>query len=134
MPRTTPELVEGIIEIEVGADLTPFILFANELVTEFCEDVGYSEERKELIERWLSAHAYAIMDPRTSSENVGIGVNFQSKVDLGLDVTHYGQQAKRLDTAGGLARLDQEMKKPAGTAAGGGPIKVGIRHLNTNRN
>ena len=109
MARTTPELVAGIIEVDTAIDLSPFILPANELVTELCVPAGYSDERLELIERWLSAHFYAIRDPRPVTERAGsVWFTAQSKVDLFLSVTHYGQQAMMLDTAGGLANLNKQ--------------------------
>lgn len=121
MPRTTAPQVKGIIEtdatiIVVDADLDPFIEVANELVTEKCTgdagpDPAYTATRLELIERWLAAHFYAIRDPRTTNEKAGpVGAAYESKVDLGLDLTRYGQQAKILDTNGGLATLDQATK------------------------
>lgn len=122
MARTTRALVEGIIEVDAGivpddAAMEPFILPANELVTEVCTgDAGpanaYTSDRLELIERWLAAHFYAQRDPRYASEKAGsVGGNYQSKVDLGLDNTHYGQMAMRLDTNGGLADLNRKSKK-----------------------
>lgn len=109
MARTTQELVGGIIEVEDGDDLTPFIFTANELVTEACAPLGYTEARLELIERWLSAHFYAVFRP-PSNKGVRVDViddRVDSKVDLGFNVTWYGQQALRIDTLGGLASIDQ---------------------------
>lgn len=112
--RTTSPLVAGIIEVDEGDDLDPFILSANELVTECCDvpAFNYSPERLELIERWLAAHFYAIKVPRAQEERAGpVWERIVSKADLGLDVTHYGQQAMRLDTKGGLAVLNNSIKK-----------------------
>ena len=112
MARTSDAQVAGIIEVDTSIDLTPFITTANELVTEMCTgdngpDTEYDATRLELIERWLAAHFYAQRDPRPTAEKAGpVGVNYQSKVEIGLDNTHYGQMAKRLDTNGGLAALD----------------------------
>jgi len=112
MARTTEESVQGIIEHDATISLTPFIEVANALVTELCTDDSYDDTRLELIERWLSAHFYAIRDPRAESEKAGsVSVKYQSKVELGFDVTHYGQMAMRLDTAGGLAALNVQAKK-----------------------
>lgn len=110
MARTTPELVAGIIEVDDGDDLEPFIDVANELVTEVCAPVvTYSAPRLEKIERWLAAHFYAIQRPRNFLEQAGtLREQIESKVDLGFNVTRYGQQAMRLDTAGGLAALDAQ--------------------------
>jgi len=116
--RTTYAAVAKIIEVDltITTDLVPFIEAANQLVTDVCgnydSDDQYDAGKLELIERWLAAHFYAIRDPRAKSEHAGpVGAGYQSKVDLGLDVTHYGQMAKRLDTVGGLAELDERLKK-----------------------
>ena len=118
MARTTSTLVGGIIEWDSDdskssyIDMAPFILVANELVTEFCSSDDYTTIRLELIERWLSAHFFTIRDPRAESEKAGsVSEKFQSKVDLGFDTSHYGQMAMRLDTEGGLAALNEQIKK-----------------------
>lgn len=114
MGRTTSAQVEKIIEVESGDDLTPFIETANSLVTDCCSDSGYTSVKLELIERWLAAHFYAQLKPRSQSENVGVGVSYQSAVSLGFNNTHYGQMALRLDTAGGLAQLEATTKEGKG--------------------
>lgn len=111
--RTTPDLVKGVIEVDEDSvsDLTPFIIDANLLVNQVCLESGYEEDHLTRIETWLAAHLYAIRDPRTTQETTGpISDMFQSKVDLGFDVTHYGQQAMRLDTDGNLAALNNSVK------------------------
>lgn len=112
--------VEEIIEVDSTISLTPFMNAAIALVTECCSTDDYDDTRLNMISIWLSAHFYAIRDSRTVYEGVGGGVNekYQSKVDLGFDVTHYGQMAMRLDTAGGLAKLNQQMKKGGALTAG----------------
>ena len=106
--RTTSVLVASIIEVDATIGVDPFILTASELVTECCSGVGYSSERLELIERWLAAHFYAVRDPRTTQERAGsVGAAYESKVDLHLDLTRYGQQVLLLDTNGGLAALNR---------------------------
>jgi hypothetical protein len=113
MPRTTENAVAAIIEVDEDINLAPFIEVAAALVDEVCAPAGYDEARLELIERWLSAHFYAIRDPRRTQEVAGpVSESFQSKVDLGLDVTHYGQQAKLLDTKGTLLILGQPRTIP----------------------
>lgn len=116
-PRTTAELVAGVIEVDSSIPLAPFMLGATLLVTDYCTGVRgplipYDSERLQLIETWLAAHLYAIRDNRAASEHVGpISTSFQYKVDLGLDVTMYGQTAKMFDSNGGLAALDINTKK-----------------------
>jgi len=107
--RATEELVGEIIVVGDDADLTPFIEVANELVTEKCTSSGYSAGRLILIETWLAAHFYACtLNKQKSSVNLSdVSVNYQSKIDLGLSLTHYGQMAMQMDTAGNLAALNQ---------------------------
>lgn len=107
--RTTPSAVSEIIETDVDISLTPFIETASALVDEICVPLGYDDARLELIERWLSAHFYAVRDMRLSGEGVGpIQANYQYRVDLRLQVTIYGQQALILDTKGGLKTLNKD--------------------------
>ena len=118
MARTTAALVGGICECDSDSTkasyvaLAPFISIANELVTECCTSGSHTELRLELIERWLSAHFYHHRDMKAQMEKAGsVSQNLQSKVDLGFDNTHYGQAAMRLDTEGGLAALNERIKK-----------------------
>lgn len=124
--RTTSELVAGIIEVEAGVDLTPFIDTANLLVTDVCGGYEYSDAKLEMIERWLSAHFYAVFDPRMTAEAAGsVRAAYESKVGLNLAVTRYGQQAMLLDTEGGLAGLNAQ------ATAGRPKIQAGITWLGT---
>jgi len=110
--RTTSGQVADIIEVDASIGLEPFMMIANELVTEVCTDKGYTDSRLELIERWLSAHFYTNRDPRAVNEKAGpVGVTYQSAVALNLNTSHYGQTAMLLDTAGGLAALNTLKKK-----------------------
>jgi len=120
--RTTKADIAGIIELDLevipnDAAMLPYITVANELVTECCTgDAGptteYTDERLELIERWLAAHLYTVRDPRMVSEHAGsVSGSVQSHVGLGFDTSHYGQTAMRLDTNGGLSALNESVKK-----------------------
>lgn len=125
MPRTDASAVEAIIETEDAISLVPFIEVANNLVTRVCatEDSEYDDATLELIERWLSAHFYAIRDTRRSSERAGsVSESFQYKLGLNLNVTMYGQQALALDTEGGLAAASKQ-------AETGGPMRAGVTWL-----
>ena len=114
--RVTAEEVSQIIEVDSGiTTLTPFIATANDLVTELCSGSGYSVTKLALIELWLSAHFYAVRDPRLSSEKAGVDVAYQHKIDMRLAVTTYGQQAMLIDTAGSLAALNERTGKGART-------------------
>jgi len=109
--RVTAAEVEEIIEVDSSISLTPFILVANQLVTELCTDSDYEDARLKEIERWLSAHFYQIRDQAVASEKAGsVGQNFQYKIGLILQQTKYGQMAMLLDTAGNLAQLSKQIE------------------------
>lgn len=118
--------VEEIIEVDADIDLTPFITAATSLVTKHCEEKNsaYTESELNLIAVWLSAHCYCVRDPRATFESVGkLQSTYQSKVDLCLYTSHYGQMAMMLDWYGGLAALNDLMTK------NGGRRTVGITWL-----
>lgn len=106
MPRVTAAEVKEIVKVKAAHDLTPFIAAANQLVTDCCTSFDYSDDKLKRIEQWLSAHFYCIQYSRRLQEMVsGAQQTFQSKVDLYLRLTHYGQMAVLLDTELGLAAL-----------------------------
>lgn len=113
MPRTNAALVREIIEVEDGVSLSPFISAANILVTAKCAvHASYTALELMTIETWLAAHFYTVYDPRTVQEQArSVQATYQSKVDLGLDTSHYGQMAKRLDYKGGLAAMDNSLEE-----------------------
>ncbi len=134
--RTTEDLVKGIIEVDAQAwpDISPFIDAANEMVTELCATVTvnadgtgplyYNDHRLEVIERWLSAHFYALADQQVEFEKVSsLAQKYQVKIDIGLDQTKYGQMAMRLDTRGRLASINNIVKDVKL------PRKVGVTYL-----
>jgi len=112
--RTDIVKVGKIIEIDPDVDdLSPFIEPANMLVTDVVEGEGETTDETKLtiIETWLAAHFYAIFDPRLLVDDIEVlRSRIESKVDLGLDVTRYGQMAMRLDTSGKLAELNEQAK------------------------
>lgn len=112
MTRTTENAVKAIIEVDAGVSVLPFIEAASALVDDVCVPLEYDATRLELIERWLSAHLFACANPRVQAESAGpVSATYQARVDLGLDLTAYGQQVKLIDTKGGLAALDYRLKK-----------------------
>jgi hypothetical protein len=125
--RTTSEAVEAIIETDVAIDLTPFIAAASLLVNTHCEakNSAYTATELEMIERFLSAHIYTLRDPRPTRDSVrNLDTTYQSKVDLYFCTSHYGQMALLLDWYGGLAALEESVKK-------GGYRTIGITWLGT---
>jgi len=104
---TTPSLVNNVLDRECSIDLTPFINAAHNLVENVCVPLCYDSGTLRQIETWLAAHFYHIRAAQTNKEEAdGIADTFDSKVDLGLKVTRYGQMALILDYKGGLARLN----------------------------
>ena len=123
--RTTDTAVGKIIELNSSIDVTPFIEIASALVDSVCVPLTYTGTQLELIERWLSAHFYAIRDPRAKREKAGpVSQEVQSDVKAGLNVTHYGQMAMTADFKGGLASLDKSTQE-------GKSRTIGIQYLGT---
>lgn len=127
MARTTTTAVEAILEESPTLTLTTFIDTANRMVTKHCSKVtDYTSDDLEKIERYLAAHFYHIAATRSDSERAGrVSETKRSKIDMGLDLTHYGQHAMLLDWAGGLAALNKRIKDGI-TSAG-----IGITWLGT---
>lgn len=124
MARVNSVEVQEIIEVQSSFDLTPVITIANELVTQFCTGDAvssvYTSTRLKEIERWLAAHFYTVYEPRAESEKAGsVSQKLQSKVDLGLNSSHYGQTAMLLDHQGGLSRHSYATKTGRKTSGAG---------------
>lgn len=134
MPLTTALAVQGIIEHDVDIPLDPFIETASMLIDRLLVPVldddnspYYNNVQLEVIERWLSAHFYAVRDPRTAFEGVGkVQASFESKVGLNLNNTRYGQTVLYLDTSGTFAALQEQAEE-------GGKIKPQVVWLGTER-
>jgi hypothetical protein len=92
-------------------NLNAFITAANLLVTDLLIGVGYSTDLLKEIERWLSAHFAAHMDPVSEDEKIGDGKNkyMLGNRGMGLEGTPYGAQVKVLDYLGIIG----EAGKPA---------------------
>lgn len=131
--RTTAVLMAGHLALDDEVPADPAIETASALVDEVCATVTladgvtlrYDAVRLELIERWLACHFYCIMLPinQTASARIGVNKTIETKVDLGFNVTRYGQMAMRLDTAGGLAALDKLIKN------GTYKVRPGLYHI-----
>lgn len=126
MSYTSDAQVKSIADIDDAIDTTPFIETAHALVVLLCEgdkgpDPAYDAAHLELIERWLAAHFYHILDMRAASEKAGsVAISYQHEVDLLLHQTMYGQQAMILDVNGGLANHNKEVED--GTAGRKGAV------------
>ena len=122
-PRTTPTLVDGIVDVQAGFDLTPMIAVANQLTTQFCTygpgtssarippyTDGFVGSQMELIERWLAAHCYKVYDNALANARAGsVAVGYQFKIDMGLLQTQYGATAMLLDIGGNLSRWSNSL-------------------------
>ncbi len=112
MSRTNVTAVAGILAAnwDGTTGLQPFIDAAGSIVDDLItadEDGLVSTAKAELIERWLSAHAYHCNDPVYQSKNTSkAGGQFQGQSAMGLDGSRYGQFAKNLDPTGYLEALD----------------------------
>ena len=140
MARTTVDLVEAIVEVQTGFDVTPMIDFASELLTDLCTSAnpdwkswmkpytdGFVGSRMELIERWLAAHYYKAFDMDLAAAKAGsVSVSYQFKIGLGLKSSRYGLAAMQLDTYRMLAKQDNAVETQR-------RIKVGVGWLGHKR-
>ena len=111
----TPTIAISVF-IETAAEMTDYV--------ETCDTTGALSARAlRMIETWLSAYYYSILDqPWQEKKTLDASAKFQGTSDLGFDANQYGQAAMRLDTTGCLSRLNDEAKK-------GGKSKVQFEWL-----
>lgn len=130
MTRTTSTSVKEIVKIRSSVPdtkaLNRGIKTANIIVSRVCapnyDEANDTDDADLLveIETYLAAHFYCIFKPRRLSEMAGkVQQTIESRVDLGLRVTRYGQQAIILDVSGALAGLAD------------GKVQVGLKWLGT---
>lgn len=128
---TRPYLVQAVLGVNYGAnpdgtypDLQQYIDAAHVTVlrVETCarnKGKPLTPEELELVERWLSAHCYCVMDPLyTSRSTAGRSGSFQRKQGEGFESTDYGMQAVRLDYSGCLSGIGRRAVA-SGRAVGG---------------
>jgi len=108
MARTTDADVRTIM-VDPPTDLDPFITDANLLVTEELASTSMSDDRLELIEKYLSAHFASIPNPLVKQESISsVSESYErAGIGKGLEATTYGQQAISLDKSGKLAQLSK---------------------------
>ena len=111
MARTTELAVQKILldHYDGKSDLDPFIATASALVDYAVgkDTAGLlSSTLRELIERYLAAHFYALADQIKQEEHRGkTGAVYQGQTGVGLKGTQYGQAALDLDVSGILATI-----------------------------
>lgn len=114
--RTTVADVEALLEeYDDEIPLAQFLPVGNNIVTNNCikEDSEYNSETLELIERYLDAHLYEITRSRAEFRAAGkVQEAMKVKLDLGFNLTRYGQTAMLLDYEGGLAALNARITDP----------------------
>lgn len=131
-PRTTADKVKNVLgnDYDGTINLAPYIETASVMMDRIVARSNVKNGGKnaltlaeaEMVERWLAAHNYCMMDPTYSSRSTeGASGSFQGTVADGLDGSRYGQQAQRLDPSGCLRNLDKQQF--AGAYAPGGPAK-----------
>lgn len=93
--------------------LTPFIDTATAIVNRVAacailKGKTLTSEELELIERWLSAHFYTMMDPTFKSRSTASASgSWRGSDGMKLDASLYGQQAKMLDYSGCLESFEK---------------------------
>ena len=105
--RATVGEVRKIFETDlIDTDIDAAIAIANEMISALkLAAHGVGETTLVMIEQLLSAHFCTLKDPRARRESISgeIGVTYQGKDGMGLQSTHYGQNALALDWSGSLA-------------------------------
>lgn len=108
--RTTSELVRALLGVADSVDVDPYIDTATMLVDKVatCANGSMSDQQLELIERWLSAHFGSVSSAgRVKRKKIGDAeLEFwDTKGNMGVSSTFFGQQALAIDTSGCLTRL-----------------------------
>lgn len=132
MPYTTTAQVKALLGPNYDninmPDLQQFIDTATVMVagisaygTRRATDPAISTAELEIIERWLSAHMYAIQDPTyRSRQTLAASGVFDGTTDMYLEATRYGQQALALDRSGYLRTIGNKVMLVAGAFKIGG--------------
>jgi hypothetical protein len=64
----------------------------------------------DLVTRYMAAHLIAISDPRVNMEKVkSLQVRYDTKLDKGLGITHFGTMAMMLDSSGKLSQWNTQV-------------------------
>jgi hypothetical protein len=127
MPTPTEDDITAIIKTRPSIELDPFIAYGEELYNDHCSEAGYTSAKELKIKTLLACHFYTVRDPRRSGEQVDtIRNDYQSKINYGLSLSHYGQMAMLMDSEGGLANFNNQIfnqVQSAGVVAGGPSVK-----------
>jgi hypothetical protein len=90
-------------------DIQPFIddavLMLNNVIGNRLDTATF-----DLVTRYLAAHLVAVSDPRVNMEKVkSLQVRYDTKLDKGLGITHFGTTAMMLDSSGRLAAWNNQI-------------------------
>lgn len=117
MANTTTTAVQALLETSGDYDLVrrpslqPFVdaaaaVMLRVIACATAKSITLTTDEKELTERWLAAHLYAMQDQTYAAKNTqSAGGTFHGQTGLYLDGTKYGQSAKMIDYSGCLAAL-----------------------------
>ncbi len=113
---TTVEAVQQIIDYDQVfiPDISPFLDTAVALADSVI-GTALADTMMEQVQKYLAAHFIGVTDPRLQSAQVkSLLESYQTKLSLGLGVTHFGQVAMALDTSGKLAAWNQRVVEGKG--------------------
>lgn len=102
-----------------GVDLTSYIEAAASMVDQIVHrrsPIGkrIDNYQAEIVERWLSAHFYCMMDKAYSNKSTaGASATYQGQTKNFLEATYYGQMALRLDPTGILETIGRDERRVA---------------------
>lgn len=118
-PRTTEASLRKLFPEDNGtAVVDHYLADANVLVTDLLGASSLSNERLEIIERYLAAHFYVlgqqsggVFEEKIGESTVKTGSTFT--LGQGLKLTRWGQMALAADTTGALSAIEGGKKKTA---------------------
>lgn len=117
MANTTTTAVQALLEtagdynLRSRPDLGVFVSSASAVMGRVVtcaarKGITLAADELELVERWLAAHLYAMVDQTYASKNTqSAGGSFHGQTGLNLDGTKYGQNARMLDYSGCLSAI-----------------------------
>jgi len=118
--RTTAAAVRGLLGDNYNrrTQVEPYIAVANGIVNQLLAAYPDTDaDTLEMLERILSCHYYQKMDKGHASRG---GVSFESRTDMYLTSSQYGQMAIEYDPTGFLALMNTQ------ATAGGTPVAGGF--------
>ncbi len=109
--------VLGVSNYTAGVDLSPYMAWATLIVDRVAvcassKGQALTDDELEMVERWLSAHAYKQSDRAYDSKKTGkASATFSGKTGMFLQSSMWGQNALLADPSGCLKAIDAAMTK-----------------------